>query len=48
MVLLLTGDESQFRIYEAGVGVKQKMSRLPPGRRTCWVAGDKMLGLKFG
>jgi hypothetical protein len=29
-------------IYEAGVGVKQKMSELCPGRQTNVVAGDKL------
>ena len=30
------------RIYEAGVGVKQKMSELCPGRQARVVAGDKL------
>jgi hypothetical protein len=32
----------QNRVYEAGVGVKQKMSKLCPGRRTSVVNDDKL------
>ena len=35
-------EECQNRVYEAGVGVKQKMSKLCPGRRTSVVGGDKL------
>jgi len=35
------------RIYEAGVGVKRKMSKLCPGRQTSVVAGDSMTDSSF-
>ena len=37
----------QNRVYEAGVGVKQKMSKLRPGRQARRVAGDNLRDLKF-
>jgi len=40
--------ESQDRIYEAGVGVKQKMSELCFGRQARLVAGGNIRNLKFG
>jgi len=36
------------RIYEAGVGVKQKMSELCFGRQARLVAGGNIRNLKFG
>ena len=40
-------DEEQKRIYEAGVGVKRKLSKLCPGRQTRLVAGDKLSDSSF-
>jgi len=44
-VTIFSGSELENRknrIYEAGVGVKQKMSELCPGRQARVVAGDKL------
>jgi len=41
------GKTLQNRVYEAAIGVKQKMSRLRSGRQASVVAGDKVADLKF-
>ena len=48
MAVLVAKANRTNRIYEAGVGVKQKMSELCFGRQARLVAGGNIRNLKFG